>query len=152
MKNGAPASAGIIVRRLQSALLLFLTIVIFSCAHHYKFPLQQMRMPPAGLNPDQVPQFVVIGNDDVGYSEGIQYLTKLFASHQNPAGNGNDLTFDGKPLHYSFYVNTIYITPKGVEDPEIVKNAWMDAVQHGHEIGVHTHSHPHGRNFTVSQW
>jgi hypothetical protein len=152
MNQGAPALAGIENRRLRPALFLLIAIFLTTCAHHYKFPIQQMRMPPGGLNPDRVPQFVVIGNDDVGYAEGIQYLTNLYASHWNPTGLGNDLTFDGKPLHYSFYVNTIYITPKGVEDPNVVKGAWLDAIQHGHEIGVHTHSHPHGRNFSVSQW
>jgi len=139
---------------------LIVAIFIFACAHHFQFPLQQMRMPPGGLTPDLAPQFVVIGNDDVGYSGleasggdgGIHFLTELFGSHKNPSGNGNKLTFDGEPLHYSFYVNTIYITPQGQEDPALVKAAWREAVNAGNEIGVHTHSHPHGRNFSVDQW
>jgi peptidoglycan/xylan/chitin deacetylase (PgdA/CDA1 family) len=133
-KAGTPILAG---------LLLILAI---ACAG--RFRLEQMRMPPGGLTVGQVPQFVTIGNDDVGYSGldgggGLQYLTDLFAARKNP---------DGSPLHYSFYVNTIYITPAGKDDPNLVKQAWKAAIDQGHEIGVHTHSHPHGREFSVKQW
>ncbi|MCI0615461.1 polysaccharide deacetylase family protein, partial [bacterium] len=59
---------------------------------------------------------------------------------------------DGTPLHYSFYVNTKYITPEGMEDPNFVKQSWKEAYDAGHEIGVHTHSHPHGRDFSIGKW
>lgn len=141
--------------------LLFLTAIgLAQCAKRFHFPLQRMQEPPASLKSEVVPQFVSFGNDDVGYSGletsggagGIHYLTELFAARRNPAGTNNAATFDGSPLHYSFYVNTIYITSKGRENPEFVKQAWREAVDHGHEIGVHTHTHPHGREFSVSQW
>src|SRR5918994_1070718 len=75
-------------------------LLMMACAG--RFRLERMRMPPGGLTVSQVPQFVTIGNDDVGYSGldgegGLQYLTDLFAERKNP---------DGSPLHYSFYVNT----------------------------------------------
>lgn len=148
---------------LASGLLLTIGILIFSCAKpkaHYPFPIQQMQMPPGGLSSEQVPLFVSFGTDDNPYSGleasggggGMHYLTELFASRRNPEGTGDLRNFDGQPLHYSFYVNTKYITPEGMEDPSLVKQSWREAYDHGHEIAVHTHSHPHGRDFSVSQW
>ena len=126
-------------------------------------------MPPAGLAPERVPQFVCFGSDDNGLSGlpesgspgGLHFVTELFAGRRNPPGSGNPVTFDGAPLHYSFYVNTRYLTRgPGVtgydvgpsEDPALVRRAWREAVDAGHEIGNHTHSHPHGRELTVAQW
>src|SRR5512136_2903047 len=76
-------------------------------------------LAPGGLGPQQVPLFVCFGSDDNGYSGlegsgaagGLHFLTELFAGWHNPAGTGNTGTFDGAPAHYSFYVNTYYITP-----------------------------------------
>ena len=82
-------------------------------------------MPPAGLLPEQVPQFIVFGSDDNGNSGlegsgatgGLHFLTELFSGRRNPAGSGNPLTFDASPLHYSFYVNTYYIMPRRRQGP-----------------------------------
>ena len=126
--------------------------------------------PPAGLLPEQVPQFIVFGSDDNGYSGlegsgasgGLHFLTELFSGLRNPAGSGNPRTFDASAPHYSFYVNTYYITPTPrsksaydsaeMENPVYVKRAWKEAMDNGHEIGVHTHSHPHGKEFSRRQW
>jgi peptidoglycan/xylan/chitin deacetylase (PgdA/CDA1 family) len=116
-----------------------------------------------------VPLFVCFGSDDNGYSGleasgaqgGLHFLTELFAGRRNPAGTGSTATFDGAPVHYSFYVNTRYITAdasgspygeRAPEDPALVRRAWREALDAGHEIGNHTHSHPHGRDFIVAQW
>lgn len=107
-----------------------------------------------------VPQFVVFASDDNGYSGlpgsgsngGLDYVTRLFASRRNPSGRSDPRTFDGSDLHYSFFVNTYYITSGGKENPVYVKRAWKEAVDAGHEVGVHTHTHPHGRPFTIEQW
>jgi peptidoglycan/xylan/chitin deacetylase (PgdA/CDA1 family) len=126
-------------------------------------------VPPAGLSPQQVPLFVSFGSDDNGCSGlagpgaagGMHFLTELFAGRHNPAGTGSTGTFDGTPVHYSFYVNTYYIAPSADasaygagarEDPLWVRRAWREAVEAGHEIGNHTHSHPHGRELTIGQW
>ena len=106
------------------------------------------------------PQFVVFASDDNGYSGlpgsgssgGLDYVTRLFASRRNPPGRDDARTFDGSALHYSFFVNTVFITPEGKENPVYVKRAWKAAVDAGHEVGVHTHSHPHGRPFMIGQW
>ena len=149
--------------------LLIGAFLLPACMGLRKAPSATGSMPPAGLSPRQVPLFVVFGSDDNGASGlgdsgaagGMHFLTVLFAGRHNPAGTGNSATFDGTPLHYSFYVNTTYIAPNpetsayGVgarEDPVWVRRAWREAVEAGHEIGNHTHSHPHGREMSASQW
>lgn len=136
------------------AALVTAAILSYSCAAHepeLASPLDRMKMAPGNLRPGQVPLFVVFGSDDNGYSGlpgsggegGVNFLTELFMSRRGR---------DGRSLHYSLYVNTIYITPEGNEDPALVKRSWLDAIERGNEIGVHTHSHPHGREFSVQQW
>jgi hypothetical protein len=126
--------------------------------------------PPKGLAASATPQFICVASDDNGYSGlpgsphdgGLHYLTGLFASLRNPPGSGDPRTYDGASPHYTFFVNTRYIVPDvpnphspgygAGDDPVLVKRAWREAYEHGHEVGVHTHSHPHGRDFTVAEW
>ena len=125
--------------------------------------------PPGGLAARQAPQFVCFGSDDNGASGlpgsgaagGMTFLTELFAGRRNPAGSAGAATFDGAPARYSFYVNTHYLEPPegaaayagdGRDEPFWVRRAWRLAIDAGHEVGVHTHSHPHGRELTVAQW
>lgn len=155
----------------RSAFILGLVIILSSCAR----TRNETALPvPAGRAaapaPLQTPQFVCFSSDDNGFSGlpgsgsegGLHFLTEQFAARLNPVGSGNPLTFDGAPLHYSFYVNTFNIdtsgsaqagrnpTPK--ENPVYVKRAWREAIEWGHEIGIHTHSHPHGGDFEVGEW
>jgi Polysaccharide deacetylase len=149
-----------LARVLLSALAASATVYAASEAMPGATPQSASPLPPGGLSPRQVPQFVSFGSDDNPYSGlpasggggGLHYLTELFASRRNPAGDGDTRTFDGRPPHYSFYVNTKYITAEGEEDPALVKESWREAIEHGHEIGVHTHSHPHGQAFGVDEW
>jgi hypothetical protein len=137
------------LRAPTAAAILLSTLQIGGCA--LRWHERELRVPPGGLDPKRVPQFVVFGSDDNGYSGlpgsggegGLHYMTELFAARRNP---------DGTPLHFSFYVSTKYLTPQGVEDPAMVKRAWQEAIEHGHELGVHTHSHPHGAQFTADMW
>jgi peptidoglycan/xylan/chitin deacetylase (PgdA/CDA1 family) len=120
--------------------------------------------------PERTPQFLCASTDDNGYSGldgsphdgGLHYLTALFASLRNPAGAGDPRTFDGSAPHYTFFVNTRYVVPDGSnppaggygagDDPVLVERAWREALDRGHEIAVHTHSHAHGRPFSVAEW
>jgi len=158
----------------QATVVLVIAILAIGCSCNCPKPISEARFPaepgpPAGLRPEQVPQFVVFGSDDNGFSGlegsgatgGLHFITGLFAGRRNPEGSGNPLTFDASTLHYSFYVNTFYITAGAAgpsvyegnrENPVYVKRAWKEAVDSGHEIGVHTHSHPHGSELTQRQW
>jgi len=126
--------------------------------------------PPAGLAVSEIPQFVCVSTDDNGFSGlpgsgsdgGLRYLTSLFAARRNPAGSGNPGSFDGVSPHYTFFVVSGYLAPEadtppdtfysGADLPVFVKQAWREAVDQGHEIGIHTHSHPHGRALTAAEW
>ena len=155
------------------AWLLALSFILAACAGvrqpQPETSARPSAIPPAGLSPQQVPLFVSFGSDDNGYSGlegsgaagGLHFLTGLFADRRNPVGVGDPGTFDGAPAHYSFYVNTQYISldagasaygDGAPEEAVWVRRAWREALEAGHEIGVHTHSHPHGREFTVDQW
>jgi peptidoglycan/xylan/chitin deacetylase (PgdA/CDA1 family) len=148
------------------ALILILSCGLLACRGVERAP--SASPPPGGLTPTEVPQFVVFGSDDNGYSGlegsgaagGMHFLNLLFADRHNPPGTGNPGTFDGLPVHYSFYVNTHYLTGEmtaaygGVvsDDPEWLKRSRKEAIDAGHEIGVHSHSHPHGRDLSVAEW
>ena len=127
--------------QLRKYLFLFgLLALWFACASK-----QHPSVEPLHLT-EKAPLFVSFGIDDNPYSGlpesggagGIHYMTELFS-------------IDHK-LHYSFYVNTKYISDDSAEDADLVKRSWKEAIDYGNEIGVHTHSHPHGRNFTVEEW
>ncbi len=144
------------------------------CAGRAPRPQAVQGQGPADIPVSAIPQFVCISSDDNGFSGlvgsgsegGLHFLTELFASLRNPAGAGDVRSFDGRPPHYTFFVNTRYASPDdgggqaaapagsrgGRENPVFVKRAWREAVEQGHEVGVHTHTHPHGRSFTVREW
>jgi len=125
---------------------------------------------PAGIALSDLPQFVCFSTDDNGSSGlpgsgsegGLHYLTELFAARRNPAGTGSARTFDGTSPHYTFFVITGYLTTDEAgaaareysrgDPPVFVKQAWREAVDKGHEVGVHTHTHPHGRPLSIAQW
>lgn len=91
--------------------------------------------PPAGLAVNNVPQFVVIGADDCGNGESVQWLVDFLKNKKNPAGKSIAGTYDGSKALMSFYLNGKY-----AEDEEVVK-AVKNAIVDGHEIGNHTYSH-----------
>ena len=125
---------------------------------------------PPGLSEKQKPQFVYFTSDDNGFSGlpesgsagGLHFLTELFAQRRNPAGSGNPETFDGAALHFTFFVNTFFIASvsgsgpisrkRSGEAPVLIKRAWKEAVDQGHEIALHTHSHPHGEAYSIGAW
>jgi len=116
--------------------------------------------PPAGLEKSKVPQFVVIGFDDNGFSGvegsktrgGLRFVLDLAKSLKNPLGKGNAKTYDNAPVHFSFYVAGNYLGwPQG-DSPVFIAKALHEAFMTGHEIGNHTYSHEHGTKFTVNHW
>ena len=92
-------------------------------------------LPPAGLPLKNTPQFIFMGSDDQRNYEGMENLMNMIKDYKNPRGSGQEETFDGKPVRFSFYSSTSFKNPE-----------WMAlhqrAFNEGHEIGLHTHSHP----------
>ncbi len=116
--------------------------------------------PPAGLAASQVPLFVQFGFDDNGISGapgsdttgGVRWVRELFEGKRNPAGGGNPRTFDGEAARFSLYLATRYIETADVDRPEPLKRELRAVALAGHEIGIHTHSHSHGKEFSSQQW
>ena len=90
---------------------------------------------PNGLKPEKTPQFIVIGFDDNGVSENIEWFLEATKDLKNPKGRGQKKTFDGSPFQVSFYM-------LGSHGAGML--AWKKAFDYGHEIGVHTFNHLHG--------
>ena len=92
-------------------------------------------LPPANLSLQNTPQFIFIGSDDQWNYEGLDNVLNMVKDYKNPQGTGQKATFDGKPVRFSFYSRTSKKKPE-----------WMGLLQQafnqGHEIGLHTHSHP----------
>ncbi|HNT32726.1 MAG TPA: polysaccharide deacetylase family protein, partial [Candidatus Aminicenantes bacterium] len=160
MKN----EKSIVFRAVFSAGILLFSLPLTVCRE------RPAKTGPAGLAVSEIPQFVCVSTDDNGFSGlpgsgsdgGLHYLTSLFAARRNPAGTGNPGSFDGVSPHYTFFVVSGYLAPEadtppdtfysGADLPVFVKQAWREAVDQGHEIGIHTHSHPHGRALTAAEW
>ena len=47
---------------------------------------------------------------------------------------------------------TRYIAEQETDAPEHVKRQWRAALEAGHEVGLHTHNHPHGTLYDSEQW
>ena len=117
--------------------------------------------PPGGLAPEQVPQFVIFGNDDNGYAGlddsgarlpgagGTAWFVDLFDRGTNPRGRGNPDTFDGRRPHFSLMGLGRYIAG---DRAAACRRAWRMAFEKGHDIGNHTHNHPHGTTADAAIW
>jgi peptidoglycan/xylan/chitin deacetylase (PgdA/CDA1 family) len=116
--------------------------------------------PPLSLKVRQVPQFIVFGFDDNGFSGldnsggtgGVKFIIDLFSSRSNPSGKGNRQTYDGAQIHFSMYCTTSYIDGLGTENPVFIKRVWREALLKGNEVGVHTHQHKHGVQLSLQEW
>lgn len=114
------------------SLLLVLLIMGLSC----KPPMRDYSPnPPGGLKAENVPQFVIIGADDCGAAEAVNWLVDYIGTKTNPKGSGQKETFDGTSAKMAFYVNGVY-----AKDAKVVES-WKNAYKAGHEIGNHTFSH-----------
>ena len=93
-------------------------------------------LPPASLPIKNTPQFIFIGSDDQNSLAGLENILNMLKDYKNPQGIGQKATFDGEPVRFSFFSLTTRKNP-----------AWMGlhqrAFNEGHELGLHTHSHPY---------
>lgn len=116
--------------------------------------------PPAGLAADTVPQFVVLGFDDnqiSGLEPGeragaMSWALDMLAQRKNPGRGGSDDPFGGRPPTASFYCSSAALNGEGPDEPARVRRVWQRALAQGHEIGNHSHSHPHGQEFSRAAW
>ncbi|MDG5813666.1 polysaccharide deacetylase family protein [Chitinispirillales bacterium ANBcel5] len=92
--------------------------------------------PPGGLQAGEVPQFVVIGFDDNTSAEGMEWIVDFLATKTNPEGSGNEGTFDGTPV-----LSTFYCISSIVESRPNLPSQLRRAVEFGHSIGNHSHTH-----------
>lgn len=108
--------------------------------------------PPSQYSPlDTIdtPQFVALSFDDNGNSGldgsfgGMSWLRSMLASKRHT---------DGSPVLASFYHTSKYANGQGDENPVYVKKSWRQALDDGHEIGIHSDQHPHGRGYSMAQW
>ena len=102
--------------------------------------------PPFGLKADEVKQIVSITFDDNAYSGlpgsggegGIKYILDLFRKYRN---------HDGSPILGTFFLKADNITDNDTEENSYVKRIWHQLAEEGHEVAMHTYSHPHGLEF-----
>ncbi|MBN2803862.1 MAG: hypothetical protein JXR91_12280 [Deltaproteobacteria bacterium] len=93
-------------------------------------------IPPGGLVLENVPQFIAFGFDDNTYDDSMTWITEYLKGVKNPAGTGNECTFDNMDVHVSFFVST----HSGISSAALI-NSWEAAYSAGHEIGDHTDTH-----------
>lgn len=107
-------------------------------------------LPPASIEIAKAPQFIAIAFDDNNMIDngtpdeatlgGQAWVVDLWGRLRNPAGNGNLDTLDGLPLHTTFF-NTCSYIDSGALNANLIKQAWFDAKEAGHEVGNHTSAH-----------
>ena len=120
-----------------------------------KFCRLPSALPPEGLKPEQVPQFMSFAFDDnaySGYTEsgaegGMKFIIDTFESFKNPAGAGKKELFDGESYKVTLYFKGNNAFPNSSEDDALVKKIVREAYDRGHEIGCHTFTHPEGVKF-----
>ena len=89
-------------------------------------------LPPKGLQPNEVPQFVVLGFDDNTEAEGIDWVRELFADKYNS---------DGSEARVSFYLNTVKLHNSADNNASALLAAVKRLAATTHEIGNHTDNH-----------
>lgn len=105
--------------------------------YDYSDNLPPSQLPPAGLKPEEVPMFIVIGSDDNFEPAGLYWLLDYIKDKKNS---------DGSRMLVSFYhpISSLWMQEN--------TDAWMKALDAGYEIGNHTRDHAFGTNFTLEQW
>lgn len=92
--------------------------------------------PPGGLTPDKVPMFVVLGFDDNGYADGINWVLDNFAKRVNPDGTAALATF-----FISAGFDSEFFHGGDHQTKEDLLASWKRMKANGHEIANHTWSH-----------
>ncbi len=86
-------------------------------------------------------QLLSFAFDDNGHTDGVKFIIDEFARRGNPSGSGASETFDGSPIVGTFLLQADRLVRPG-SGPLV--DALRAARAGGHEIAVHTYSHPAG--------
>lgn len=148
------------MKKILSFLVAFIVLFSTTIVLAYDHKVAPSKQPPKGLNPKDVPQFIVFGSDDNAFSGldeyygGSLFLLDTFNSRVNPIGkvDQNPTTYDGTPTSFSMYVTSKFISPGAPESSVNNKKIWRRILESGNEIGNHTHNHNSGLQFTTQQW
>ena len=109
--------------------------------------------PPGGLQPSQVPMFVMLGFDDNAHADGMNWVTSTLLGGKKNA--------DGSPALATFFViggaattdNAGVFNPAGGQTEQDLIDSWKAAYAAGHEIGNHTWDHADGGDArTIADW
>jgi peptidoglycan/xylan/chitin deacetylase (PgdA/CDA1 family) len=92
--------------------------------------------PPGGLTANQVPMFILLGFDDNGYADGINWTLDVLRARKNTDGTAAQATFfiSGGFASEFFHVG-------GGQTQTQVLDSWKRMKPEGHEIGNHSWSH-----------
>ena len=159
---------------------LVVTAASLGIAEHPSTEAPWSRMPPAGLKPAEVPQFVAVTFDDnfglavPGSVGGVSAIVEFYAGKHNPVGRGNPADFDGVPIRATFFDTSIYMVDsskmvlggkRGEDQGGRNRAAWRSAVEAGAETADHTVNHLNGgsigtsreacccpRNWSAAEW
>jgi len=101
-------------------------------ARCFTAPIDVSTSPPAGLDPDEVPQLILITFDD-STNNGMFDNVEAISNHTNP---------DGSPVGFTFFVS--------LDSPDFYNTHKLHAA--GHEIAVHTVTHTTGNTTTIEDW
>ncbi|MCP4324516.1 MAG: polysaccharide deacetylase family protein [Psychromonas sp.] len=125
--------------------------------------LDASQLPPGSIEVAKAPQFIAIAFDDnflinngtpgEATLGGQEWVLDLWGKLRNPAGNGNLDTYDGLPLHTTFFNTCTYID-SGTWNASFIKQSWFNAKEAGHEVGNHTTTHTKwaGSWMDVANW
>jgi hypothetical protein len=92
--------------------------------------------PPGGLQPSQVPMFVMLGFDDNGHADGINWVLDNLKGRKNADGTAALATF-----FISAGFDSDFFNPAGGQSKADLLNSWKRMKAEGHEIGNHSWSH-----------
>jgi len=108
------------------------------------------QLPPGGLAVKDVPQFVVLTFDDNSYSGllandgaggGMKWVLDTLLPLKNPAGSGQEATFDGAAVRGTFFMVGEYLDRKNRMTTPWLRKEVRRAIAEGNEIANHSYTH-----------
>ncbi|MGM0461494.1 MAG: hypothetical protein ACQEQ4_03640 [Fibrobacterota bacterium] len=140
--------------------LMGISLVLSASAYDYTDNLAPSQNPPGDVPVDEAPMFISIGFDDnyrtgilLDEGQGMTWSMDFARALENPEGSGQEETFDGAPVRFTYYSNTGYWSGDLSSD-YATHYKWIHnrAHEEGHEVGSHTHMHGHGESYSRDKW